>query len=212
MPITEERSSSSLPLSQRAIQKSISPRQGDRPASRTPQPPRPKMLLDDSQDKTRQVKTCPHCGEEIEHKRSLPQSNLYHAIIKTAYDNWPEDHHFPPEGVMHLRKWLQCQAGHCNVIIHRKGIDNLTFFTRLIAEGAAVHRYVWTTEDATQAIAVIPRSVAFCETEQREFAALMNRVVEIATLALGWEHGALVKAAKAAMGNSTRRRNYVRKG
>lgn len=64
------------------------------------------------------MKHCPHCGVELtaEKKagkpRSVPQHRRYFALIRAAYNHWPDSHAFRPMSEEHLRKWLQAKVGH----------------------------------------------------------------------------------------------------
>jgi hypothetical protein len=60
---------------------------------------------------------CQHCGCEAEpakkgKPRSVPQHRRYFALLRAAYNHWPEKHEFKPQSQEHLRKWLQAKAGH----------------------------------------------------------------------------------------------------
>jgi len=56
---------------------------------------------------------CPECGCDLapRKRRSVPDHRRLFALIKQAFDNWPEAHDFQPENAEHLRAWLVCKAG-----------------------------------------------------------------------------------------------------
>lgn len=60
---------------------------------------------------------CPTCGYDPPSAkpakpRSLPMHRRYFAMIRFAFLNWPAQHDFRPDDEHHLRRWLQCRAGH----------------------------------------------------------------------------------------------------
>ena len=62
---------------------------------------------------------CPGCGLDLTEKpskvrqpRSVPQHRRYFALIRAAFNHWPERHELKPQSEEHLRKWLQAKAGH----------------------------------------------------------------------------------------------------
>lgn len=63
---------------------------------------------------------CPHCGAEFDetpkrNKRSLPQHRRYFALIKAAYEHWPENNETQFTSAKECRKWLQMKAGHYKI-------------------------------------------------------------------------------------------------
>ena len=48
-------------------------------------------------------------------RRSAPDHNRLFALVKAAFDQWPEAHEFTPDNPEHLRSWLLCKAGHRDV-------------------------------------------------------------------------------------------------
>lgn len=64
--------------------------------------------------------TCVHCGAEFEPpkkaQRSYPQLKRFFALMRAAFNHWPEKHDFQPRSVEHLRYWLEVQAGHCEIV------------------------------------------------------------------------------------------------
>lgn len=58
---------------------------------------------------------CPVCGSDVrgaDKRRSVPQLRRYFALVKAAFTHWPDAHDFRPDNAEHLRRWLQCKAGH----------------------------------------------------------------------------------------------------
>lgn len=61
--------------------------------------------------------TCPCCDYTWEpgRPRSLPQHKRFFALIKQAYDNWPEAHERQFSGLDECRRWLTAKAGYYEV-------------------------------------------------------------------------------------------------
>lgn len=55
---------------------------------------------------------CPMCGNADPFDRSDEHHKLFFAIVKVAFDNWPETHPFVPRDAEHLRAWLLIEAKH----------------------------------------------------------------------------------------------------
>lgn len=73
---------------------------------------------------------CPHCGVDLTppkkgKPRSVPQHRRYFAMIRAAFEHWPEHHRFRPITEERLRKWLQAKAGYAVVkTIDTAGMTN----------------------------------------------------------------------------------------
>ena len=58
--------------------------------------------------------TCPTCGAKTTKPRSEADHRRFFALIRAAFDQWPEGHDFQPDSAEHLRAWLLCKAGYRN--------------------------------------------------------------------------------------------------
>lgn len=72
---------------------------------------------------------CPACGYVEEKKkgkpRSVPQHRRFFALVKAAFEHWPETHRFQPINEERMRKWLTAKAGYSIVnTIDTAGMTN----------------------------------------------------------------------------------------
>ena len=124
--------------------------------------------------------TCPHCGVVLRMERSLKAHRHYFAVIKMAYDNWPEDNEFQPDGPRHLRKWLEVEARHRDVIEQdMDDPDAMLKFTNKVIAAASNHGYARIVSMQGALIAHVPRSIDFSSLSQEEFTLIANEVYSI---------------------------------
>lgn len=126
--------------------------------------------------------TCPTCGKGGK-RRSIDQHRRYFAVIKHAFDNWPETHDFQPDSTEHLRKWLQCRAGYR--VGHRIEINRDDARSQAIATASvkaamqALGDYCWIIPHRGGLMVVASRSIAFDKIPHGEFCTLNNMVQEV---------------------------------
>lgn len=127
---------------------------------------------------------CPACGYVLRKPRSLKAHRLFFAVIEAAFDNWPHDHpEIEPKGREHLRAWLLCKAGYCHTIGERLNQDDgdvqrmVQFMeavnNRMIAEGV---QYFFRDIYKQNIVAYVPRSIAWSELDERDFAQVREAV------------------------------------
>lgn len=126
---------------------------------------------------------CPECGCEIgaKKRRSLPDHRRLFALIKDAFDNWPEAHEFQPESPEHLRAWLVCKAGWREATAYDLG-DKADAAVVAIALEAGIRaaRGVGFVRVVGRSVAVItPKSMDFRAMGQHEFGLLRDAITDI---------------------------------
>jgi len=126
-----------------------------------------------------------------EKRRSLPQHNRYFALIRAAYDHWPEDHKFQPDNYQHLRKWLQCKAKHRTVVeVETEQFDERVMAIIQAAVTAAMKAtggYAWVGVTHSGAAVLASKSIAIEELPHQEFCALNDAVEGIIRAETGLE-------------------------
>lgn len=148
---------------------------------------------------------CPRCGAEP--RRSNPQNNRYHALMRAAFHHWPQSHRFQPRNREHLRKWLQVMAGHkvTKRIDAPKGltVSALKDFVTLLFRDTAEHVFatVMYAKSTGEPIAVeldISKSTRFEALPHREACKLFDAVSDIIKAETGLDAGVLLKEGEAA--------------
>lgn len=128
------------------------------------------------------MSTCPHCGKGGK-RRSIEQHRRYFAVIKHAFDNWPENHDFQPDNPEHLRKWLQVKAGYRTVqAVDTSRTDPQAMKiieATLRAAMKATGDYAWTVRRGSSLYVLASRSIAFDKISHSEFCTLNNLVQEV---------------------------------
>lgn len=126
-----------------------------------------------------------------EKKRSLPQHRRYFAMIKAAYDQWPERHKFKPDSAEHLRKWLQCKARHRTVVeVETDQFDERVMAIIQAAVTAAMKAtggYAWVGVTHSGAAVLASKSIAIEELPHPAFCALNEAVEDIIRAETGLE-------------------------
>lgn len=128
------------------------------------------------------MSTCPHCGKGGK-RRSIEQHRRYFAVVKHAFETWPETHSFQPDNAEHLRKWLQVKAGYRTVQeidVSRSDPRSMQIVeSTLRAAMKATGDYAWTVVHGKRLYVVASRSIAFDKISHGEFCALNNLVQEV---------------------------------
>ena len=127
---------------------------------------------------------CPECGCEIgeRKRRSVPDHRRLFALIKQAFDNWPEAHEFAPESPEHLRAWLVCKAGWRDATAYDLGqrADAAVVALALQAGIKAAKGVGFVKVHNGGSVAVItPRSMDFRTMGQQEFGLLRDVITDI---------------------------------
>lgn len=143
---------------------------------------------------------CDHCPAKAD--RSLPQHKRYFALVRAAYTHWPEAHNFKPDDEEHLRKWLQCKAGHYTTTrIEVPSADPaIMTLARLAAEGAikAAKGVAWIKPVDDTLIVFVPKSIAFDKLEHKAACRLFDEVASVIESEMGIKADELMKQHEAA--------------
>ena len=133
------------------------------------------------------VKLCDHCPAR--QGRSLPQHRRYFSLIRAAHMHWPEAHEFQPDNEDHLRKWLQCKAGHYSTTrIEVPSADPaIMTLARLAAESAvkAAGGTAWIKCVEDTLIVFTPLSIAFDKLGHNSACALFDDVAQVIAAEMG---------------------------
>lgn len=144
---------------------------------------------------------CPHCGCEVEaKKRSAPDHRRLFAIINNAFKQWPEAHEFQPDDAEHLRAWLICKAGwreSTPIAMPDTMTDAMQVLFRLSIESAirAAHGRAFVVPYRRGVAVHTPKSMAFAEMPQQEFAKLRDAITDILEATLGCKVDELTRDA-----------------
>jgi hypothetical protein len=146
------------------------------------------------------IKLCDHCPTKG--GRSLPQHRRYFALIKAAHMHWPETHEFQPDNEDHLRKWLQCKAGHYSTTrIEVPSADPaIMTLARLAAESAvkAAGGTAWIKPVEHTLIVFTPKSIAFDKLGHKEACRLFDEVAGVLEAEIGIKADDLMREHEAA--------------
>lgn len=137
---------------------------------------------------SKKLEFCPECGCILRNKRSLQLHRYYFVTITNAFRNWPENHDFKPDSIEHLRAWLQCEAGHRDIIEERlfgtkvDQVQMLRFSTAVQAirmKNRTDFVFFSGRERPLSIIAAVPRSIAFHEISDDHFRPISEAVFDI---------------------------------
>ena len=132
---------------------------------------------------------CPTCGRPSDRTkpRSLDQHRRYFALIKAAFDQWPEEHEHQFASPEELRKWLQMKAGHREVgaSIPLTGIQKER--AKLLAEAAirASGSYAVPVIHGNTLVVFRPKSIAFESLDHKAACTLFDEVAAFIEDAIG---------------------------
>ena len=141
---------------------------------------------------------CPCCGAQ--ESRSTPQLRRYFALVKAAFHHWPERHRFRPHDSHHLRKWLQCAAGH--MTIHHVEIPDgahpavVAGVCRSVMEHAGGYAFVQVSGNGLDV--VIPKSIDYRRLSHKDACALFKDIEDVIKLELGVEATDILKETEKA--------------
>lgn len=135
------------------------------------------------------IVTCPHCGGVLSKgkPRSVEQHRRFFALIKAAYDQWPETHERQFSSQEELRKWLTMKAGHREVgaSIPLTGMQKER--AMLLAEAAirAAGSYAVPVIHGDTLVVFRPKSIAFEKLEHKAACQLFDEVEAFIEDAIG---------------------------
>lgn len=146
---------------------------------------------------------CPHCGVVLTKNRSGPDHRRFFALIKAAFDQWPENHDFTPDSAEALRAWLTCKAGYRNstpVMLPDEADDHMKLLFRLGIESsiraAGGVAFVVPYRDGVAVIS--PKSIAWDKISQKDFGAVRSAVEDVIKAETGLDPDQLLKQTEAA--------------
>ena|SRR3990167_118025 len=144
---------------------------------------------------------CPTCRQAMPHPRNKARLDLLFAILVPALHQWPEGAEFQPLSTEHLRSWLLCEAGHCDV-------DEVSFAgsskAQIIAAVTALMNrrrrkgfvHYRATKDGIKALEA--KSIAFANCSETTFKRVLERAIEIIEVTIGVEIEQLKREHEAA--------------
>lgn len=144
------------------------------------------------------MKHCPHCGCSLTKARSGPDHRRFFAVIKAAFEHWPEGHDFQPDDAEHLRAWLICKAGYrisTPIDLPSNASGHVRMLFRLGVEAAlrSAGNIVAFVVPHRNGVAVVrPRSIAFDKLGQHEFSDLRNAIEDVIRVETGLDPEALL--------------------
>jgi len=126
---------------------------------------------------------CPECGAEIAEpkRRSIADHRRLFALIRNAFDNWPERHEFQPDNAEHLRAWLVCKAGWRMTTAYDLGAkaDPDVVALALQAGIKAAKGIGFVTVHNRLVAVVTPKSMDFRSMAQAEFGHLRDAISDV---------------------------------
>lgn len=146
---------------------------------------------------------CPHCGADLtpERKgkpRSVPQHRRYFALIRAAFDHWPEAHRFQPVTEERLRKWLQARAGYATVnTIDTAGLTNEQTVAALAAAVMIADPIHFVSAKGTRMHVIQSKSIDFDSLPHLAACALFDAVAEVIEAEAGLKPDQIMPPLKA---------------
>lgn len=129
----------------------------------------------------KETEYCPACGFVLKKPRSPKAHRHFFAVIDAAHENWPEDHEFQPTSPEHLRAWLLVRTGYADTIgnlldMRRPTMEKLEDFLEMCLVAMKNRGYVFPAERDGYLEAHFPKSIAYAELDQKEFAPIAEAV------------------------------------
>lgn len=139
--------------------------------------------------------TCPECGAVFEtatpkKERSAPHLRRFHALIRAAYFQWPEQHpEMPrPRSESRFRYWLEMKAGFFDVVkmvrVESMDADKLYHLLCAMLKHSDDEK-LFLDIDGNLITEMKTRSISYGAMGHNEFAALAQAVEEIIEAELG---------------------------
>jgi hypothetical protein len=129
--------------------------------------------------------TCPHCGASD--ARSVPQLRRFFAVVRAAFEQWPERDTFRPDNAEHLRAFLLCAAGwRTEVAIEIRDTQSANG-AALAAKALmrATGHHCWITADGEKLTIYAPRSISFTKANHKAICRVFEDVEGIIANRLG---------------------------
>lgn len=144
------------------------------------------------------IQSCPECGVVLTKHRSGPDHRRFFALIRKAFDQWPETHEFTPDNPEHLRAWLTCKAGYRDstpIHLPEEATESMRVLFRLGLEAAirAANGYAFVTPYRDAVAVHTPKSIAWDKLNQREFGALRTAVEDVIKAEIGLDADQLLE-------------------
>lgn len=149
------------------------------------------------------MSTCPHCGCEIVKAgkpRSVEQLRRYFAMVRLAFENWPENNERQFASVEECRKYLQMKAGHREIgaSIPLTGISKERAVILAEASVRAAGAYAVPVIHGDALVVFRPKSIAFGKLSHHDFCKLNDDVANVIEAETGIKVDDLMKEASAA--------------
>lgn len=144
-------------------------------------------------------KNCEFCGHaqgDTIDPRSLVQLRRYHAMIRAAYDNWPEAHEHQFANVHECRAWLQMKAG-AREIGAQIPLAGMTKERAMMLAEASLRgggSYAMPVMHGDVLVIFRPKSISFAKMTHHEFCRLSDAVEDVIRGVLGVDAEQLLAA------------------
>jgi hypothetical protein len=134
--------------------------------------------------------TCPTCPWQPRQHRSEIDHNMFFAVVKRAFESWPDDHHFCPADEKELYGWLLIEAGYCvSGEVNDKDTNAIRKSARVFMDlaGESNHPIYYMSLKATKrgVRVTIPRSLSYKTAGKRQFEDTRSKVYEVIESVLG---------------------------
>ncbi len=131
--------------------------------------------------------------------RSTEQHRRFFALIKAAFQHWPERCNFQPDNEEHLRAYLLVRAKHRTIKtfhLPADASDSAALIPVVIATMLGKHAWAWSK--GTDLFVCVPESIAFDKIGHAAFCALNDDVDAVIRAETGLDPDKLLKEAEAA--------------
>jgi hypothetical protein len=124
--------------------------------------------------------TCSHCGGK---ERSTPQHRRFYAVVRAAFDQWPDESIDNPE---HLRKFLLVKVKHRKQNeIHITGDIDMASIKAMESAMRAAGEYAWTVEHNGKVYVLAAKSISYGKLPHREACGVFESVEAVICDVLG---------------------------